>query len=230
MSSTQSTTTVQPTDFDPLYPSDYTHRNPGGAGGIRSDIYATRNVLSPTWNSRSATAASGLVEQAASPLWGQAFNMFGNQINGDYLGGSPQLTDQINTMRAQSARESGDQQADIASRYARTGNAVSTGVNQQFLNAGAASRARSDATQASIIGQNYTRERDFQNRALQSAEYASDVPANLTSLANLTQFDPLNRGAQLAVQLSGGGQVAAPDIIQKPGAVDYLLGAASALG
>jgi hypothetical protein len=223
MSFGPSTSTVQATQFDPLYPGS-------GGSDIRNEVYATRAAFSPTWNSRASTAASGLVQQAQSPLWGQAFSLYGDQINGNYLGGSPQLTDQINTMRAQSAREAGDQQADIASRYARTGNGLSTGVTQQLVNSGAAARARSDATQAGIIGQNYTRERDFQNRSIQNAEYASNVPANLYSLANHTEFDPLSRSAQLAMQLSGGGQIAAPDVIQKPGALDYALGAASALG
>jgi hypothetical protein len=223
MSFGPSTSTVQATQFDPLYPGS-------GGSDVRNDVYTQRAALSPVWNSRAATASSGLVTQASSPLWGQSFNMFSDQINGKYLGGSPQLTDQINTMRAQSAREAGDQQADITSRYARTGNSLSTGVNQQLTNTGAAARARSDATQAGIIGQNYTRERDFQNRSVQNAEYSANVPSNLLTQANAVGFDPLAKSAQLAMQLSGGGQVAAPDVIQKPGVLDYALGAASALG
>jgi hypothetical protein len=218
-----STTTIPAQQFDPLFP---------GSGGsqVRSDVFAQRQALSPIWAQRAANAGAGLVAQATSPLWGNAFNLYSGQVNGDYLGGSPQLTDQINTMRAQSAREAGDQQADIASRYARTGNSLSTGVNQQLINAGAAARARSDASQAQLLGNNYLRERDIQQRSTEGAQTASTVPANLNALANLNQFDPLSRSAQLAVQLSGGGQIAAPDVVQQPNGLNAALGAASALG
>lgn len=217
------TQTVQATQFDPLYPGS-------GGSNIRTDVYNTRNSLAPTWNSRASTGAAGLTTSASDPIWQTGFQLNKDQISGNYLGGSPQLTDQINTMRQQSQRESGDNQNSIRTKYARTGNSLSTGVNQQLINAGAASTARGDANQAAIIGNNYANERGIQQKSIPGAEYAANVPSNLLQQATNLQFDPLAKSAQLAQGLSGNSAIAAPDTIQKPGVLDYALGFTSALG
>lgn len=219
----ETTNVINQTQFDPLFPGS-------GGSDIRSDVYNQRNNYSGQWANRANTRAADLDTRAADPFWSDvAYPLFTSQAAGDYLSGSPQLQQQIDTMRNQTLREAGDNQADIRSRYARTGNSLSTGVNQQLLNSNAAARARSDADNASIIGQNYTRERSFQNQAPQSAEYVSNIPGNLSAAATGLQFDPLGKGAQLATSLSGGAQVNNPTVVQKPGALDYAIGAMSAL-
>lgn len=214
---------VQQTQFDPLYPGS-------GGSDIRGSVYGDRANRTGQWMTRADTAAGNLDTRAADPFWGQAYNNFQAQSRGDYLAGSPQLDGQISGMRQQSQREQGDTQADIKSRYARTGQTLSTGVNQQLLQSGAAARARSDANQSAIIGQNYVRERDFQNRAPQSAEYVSNIPGNLAAQATGLQFDPMGKSSQLATSMSGGASTNNPTVIQKPGALDYALGFTSALG
>lgn len=218
-----STQVVQATQFDPLYPGS-------GGSDVRSDVYSTRAGLSPTWNSRAATSANDLVSKASDPAWAAGFQLNKDQIAGNYLSGSPQLTDQINSMRQQSMREAGDAQNQIRTKYARTGNSLSTGVNQQLLNANAAATARGDANQSAIIGNNYANERGIQQKSIPGAEYAANVPSNLRQQATNVQFDPLGKSTQLAQGLSGASPIAAPDIIQKPGVLDYALGFTSALG
>lgn len=219
-----STQTVQQTQFDPLYPGS-------GGSDVRNDVYGRRSGLSGNWAYQSQVSQSELQNQANDNYWlSTAYPFFKSQTAGSYLGGSPQLTNQINTLRQQSLRELGDTQADIKARYARTGQAVSTGVTQQLLQSGAAARARSDADQAAIIGQNYVRERDFQNRSPSSAEAVSYIPSNLRAQGVNVTFDPLTKSAQLATALSGGASTNNPTVIQKPGALDYALGFTSAAG
>lgn len=216
--------TVTQTQFDPLYPGS-------GGSDIRSDVYGRRNNYAPSWGGRADTSSAALESKAADPVWGTAWQLGSDIVGGKYLGGSPQLTDQINTMRQQSERESGDMQNRVRSQYARTGNTISTGVNQQLLNADAAARGRSEANQSAILGQNYGRERDMQRQAVAGQlQDAANGPSNLRALATQVQMDPLKSSADLAVELSGGAQTNTPTVIQKPGALDYALGFTSALG
>jgi hypothetical protein len=217
----QSSQTVQATQFDPLYPGS-------GGSDVRSDVYSTRAGLSPTWNSRAATSAADLTSRSTDPTWQNGFQLNSDQVSGNYLGGSPQLTDQINTMRQQQMRESGDAQNAIRTKYARTGNSLSTGVDQNLINANAAATARGDANQSAIIGNNYAQERKIQQNSVSGAEYAANVPTNFRTQATNVQFDPLAKSTQLATGLSGGTTVAAPDVIARPGVLDYAIGALAA--
>lgn len=209
---------VDATWFGPLG-----ERTPDSSGqSYRSNITSRLNTLSPTLTTRARKAATSLEDASENQGFSDAASMFQKSISGDYLKGSPQLTDRINQIQSQAERSAANTAANQRGRASRAGIGFSTVQDQSNQADRAAARADAANTASNIALQNYQQERQNQIQAPTRLASTLATPASLLQQANQAQLDPESAQTKLMMQLFGGGTVAQPQLLQKPGTMDQI--------
>jgi len=201
--------TDQPQLMDTLTPS-------GQAS--RSNIYAQMGANQGAINKGTQAQVQALQSGAANPGWASAQSSAARTAAGGYLGGSPELTGQLNANYNRALSASADQNARIQDQYAKSGMSFSTG-NQQAQQANTAAAAgQAQGQNAQIIGQNYGAERQLQAQSPQQLAAATGGQAALLGQVPGAYLNPLQQQAGITSGLSTG-QIATPStaIYNQPG-------------
>lgn len=218
--------TDNPKWFDPLGPAGTT-----GGAEQRARIFGEMSLAAPKMFDDAQASATRARRAANDPAWGQARQYATQLLQGKYLSGSPQLDAAMNALHSRAAASAADQEARTQANWGRAGMGFST-ANQQAAQANrAAATAQANATEAATRLQNYQTERGYQNAATELLKSASSAPLEYLQAAANAYMAPLLQQAQLVKTLAGDGQIVTPQstYVKKPGAFDYVTGAANAI-
>lgn len=207
--------TIHADYFDPLY---------GQGQDMRTGIYNQIAGLFPGMMSN-AQGASGAMGQAyALPGWGQAQQLASNEMQGNYLNGSPELDAAMAQMRAGSEAATANTNAGVRSQYAQNGMAFGTGNQEAEAANNAANNASANQAEAQAREQNYQAERQLQSNAVNNYATATTTPLNYLAQDNEPYMTPLTEISQIVSGLSKGGAVNNPDTAVDPGFMKDLFG------
>lgn len=198
-----------------------------GTGGAqqRGQIFNALNGGAGTQARQAGVAASRAATAAGSnPAWGEMQNMAQQTGRGQFLAGSPQLNNAINSNRAAAMASSADQNARIQGNFNRNGMAFSTGNQeaQEANTAAASAGANRDANNTFL--QNYMSERSMQNAAPGTLATAESAPLSYLNSASTAGLAPLQAESGMTQQLAGGTP-ATPStaVYQTPGMYSQVL-------
>jgi hypothetical protein len=162
-------------------------------------------------------------QDAQNPGYGTGTSLYQNEAAGNYLNGSPALTNQEQENQASANRAAGDATAQQKSSMERAGMGFSTSNQEAAQNATAQQNANAMNTNAQLIGQNYENERNIQNQAPQEMNQNMANQVNMNQAGISALYSPLTAAANLNSSMWTGGQAINPDstVIQQPGMLDY---------
>lgn len=168
------------------------------------------------------TASNTAQANANSPIYGQAQQLYGDELSGKYLNGSPALTGQLDATQALANRAAGDQSQQIQSGMNRAGMGFSTANQQAQQGAQATQNANAMQSNASAVLQNYENERQLQQGAPAAAAQSQNAQNAQSQNAIGDLYTPQNAQASLNSTLWGSNSQPNETVLQQPGALDYL--------
>jgi hypothetical protein len=192
---------------------------------MRGSIYGVLSGLSPSINQNSTMTANALRMAAGNPGFGQAADLAGSEIGGDYLNGSPALDNAMAAMRAASGAQTANTNAGIRSQFAQNGMSFGTANQESQMANEAANNASANQAEAQARLQNYQAERQLQNNAVNTLGTATSTPLSYLSQQNEAYLTPLTEIGQLVRGLSAGGTVNNPDTVVDKGLLNNLTSA-----
>lgn len=218
---------VAPTWIDPLGPGTQTKQGakmgmaPTGAVPLRTGIFG--ELPGETAAAETAGTAAGTAATAAAqnPGNADAANLATNQINGDYLFGSPALDAAMAQMRGASTATGANNNAQIRSGYARNGMGFSTANQEAQQSNDATTLAGENNAEAQARLANYTNERNIQQTSPTMLNQALAAPINYLQEAGQDYLAPLSQEAGIIQQLSSGTG-AQPDTVVTPNLMEQM--------
>jgi hypothetical protein len=175
---------------------------------MRTDLFNYLDSATPGLQQAGQAAGQAAQTAAANPGYAAAAAQANQNIAGNYLAGSPQLSAAMNTNTAQQMAAAQNQNAKTASNYALNGMDFSTAHDQAAqANTGAAA-ASAGATNAQAFLQNYQAERTNQNNGAAQLNTATAAPLSYLNQVSSSETAPLQQIGNIISGLSSGGQVA----------------------
>ena len=197
---------------DPLGPSSMSSSgsprfSPTGAPQMRSQLYSYLGGYLPQMTGAAQDYAGALSKAAANPGFEQASSLAGQELNGNYLNGSPALNRALALQKAGAMGDAAGETARVKSGFNQNGMAFSSANQQADQSARAATAQRADTSNAQAVLQNYQTERGNQANAGSALQSAVSAPLSYLGGVSSAYTQPLQSAGNILSGLSSGGPI-----------------------